>query len=94
MNEIKVLEVHRTNGSRLWLFRRHGAVLRLAMNVLGMPYHVHVVETVCSDKSVAELMARIPNNRPAPLRPKPLRKSQKKVTSNHPKTVHGETARA
>ena len=80
MNEIKVLEVYRSNGSRLWLYRRHGAVLRLAMNVLGVDYHVHVVATIVTDAPVARLMPKIPVNWPNPARKR--RKPRPKIARN------------
>ena len=67
---IKVLEVFRLDGSRLWLYRRSGAVLQLSPGVLGMPYTVHVVASLTTDKPVAQLLSKIPNNRREPLHPR------------------------
>ena len=80
MKTMRVLEVIREDGTKLWLFRRHGAVLRLSCNAVGQPYRVHIVATLETDRPVAQLLRRIPNNRRDPVGKR--RKTSTKIVRN------------
>jgi len=70
--EIRVLEVFREDGSKLWLYRRAGFVGTLSPDALGMlPCLVHVVDVAYNFTGLTPaIRARIPNNRPKPLHPR------------------------
>ena len=88
--EIRVLEVFREDGSKLWLYRRAGFVGTLSPDALGMPYMVHITDVAYNFEGLTpQIRAKIPNNRS-----EPLRKRRKKTASNHPKTPPGGPARA